>query len=151
MYKRFISEITRLLMEGHCHPVVNTGKVTDCTGTTEMELVDTRPECSCMTMTVSLTLACLLVAAVNLQVQASTHHKSTGRSISDFLHQHWTTDWPTGIQSNRKLFTMACNESYPDGNVKSIWTRVTIIQEVISTQQTAASSSFFDKLLITQL
>lgn len=89
-------------MEGHCHPVVNTEKVTDHSGATKEELVYTGPGSSCvlthtntnvMTLTVYLTAACLQVAAANLQVPTSTDNQSTGSGISASLHQRSTTDW----------------------------------------------------------
>lgn len=138
--------------------MVNTVRVTDRTGTNKLEIVDTRPECSCvltnthtMTLTVYLTQAYLQVAAANLQVRTSTLHQSTGSSIRNFLHQSSTNYWPTGMQSNGKLFTMACNESYTcqvnldksDNHPKSYYHT--------QTHQAVASSSFSDKLLITQL
>lgn len=67
-------------MEGHCHPVVNTGKATDHSGATKEELAYTGPGSSCvpthtnthvMTLTVYLTAACLQVAAANLQLPTS--------------------------------------------------------------------------------
>lgn len=92
-------------MEGHCHPVVNTGKASDHSGATEEELVYTGPGSSCvpthtnthvMTLTVSLTAACLQVAAANLQLPTSTDNQSTGSSTSATLHQCSTTDWQWG-------------------------------------------------------
>lgn len=145
-------------MEGHCHSVVNIGMVTDRRGTPKLELADTRPECSCgFTNTHTHDdLDCLSDFGMftGCSCEPAGSNINTSSIISNFLHQRLTIDWLKGTQSKGKLFTMACTESYTEGNIKSIWTRVTTIQEVISTQQThqaAASSLFSDKLLIMQL